>query len=385
MNRSVTPRVASLRRRGPFSLVRHHRHATARVRLRVARRLASAALRGGSAARPPHRLAHLAVRRARHIQLHRVARFGNDVRLVSALPTMVLPPVVLVLMLVKSMVQSMVPMLDAGGFLRPMRLGASLRDRATLPSPLRGLDPSGGYPSRLRSLTLTARYACPAARCAHRRCRAGTVVARFDTIVRTTRRVILAPALRAALVRVLASLALAGCAGYGQRLGSWRQHSVRRRCRLRRAPVPALVRAPPPPPSAACCARLPAAPTAPPPASSAAAAPLRRLRRRRFPHRSDRTSCRSRRPGAAICSHPTHLWCMARKSAHAASFAVTWVIVGSPARPWRAGKSDTNLVVHPPRRYRADSASLFRPRRITAQSPAPDSYQIGGAHTCAPL
>ena len=31
-------------------------------------------------------------------------------------------------------------------------LGASLRDRATLPSPLRGLDPSGGYPSRLRSL-----------------------------------------------------------------------------------------------------------------------------------------------------------------------------------------------------------------------------------------
>ena len=32
------------------------------------------------------------------------------------------------------------------------RLGASLRDRATLPSPLRDLDPSGGYPSRLRPL-----------------------------------------------------------------------------------------------------------------------------------------------------------------------------------------------------------------------------------------
>ena len=31
-------------------------------------------------------------------------------------------------------------------------LGASLRDRATLPSPLRSLGPSGGYPSRLRSL-----------------------------------------------------------------------------------------------------------------------------------------------------------------------------------------------------------------------------------------
>ena len=33
-----------------------------------------------------------------------------------------------------------------------LTLGASLRDRATLPSPLRGLGPSGGYPSRLRSL-----------------------------------------------------------------------------------------------------------------------------------------------------------------------------------------------------------------------------------------
>ena len=36
------------------------------------------------------------------------------------------------------------------------RLGASLRDRATLPSPLRGLDPAGGYPSRLRSQTRCA-------------------------------------------------------------------------------------------------------------------------------------------------------------------------------------------------------------------------------------
>ena len=36
--------------------------------------------------------------------------------------------------------------------LYPVLLGASLRDRATLPSPLRGLGPPGGYPSRLRSL-----------------------------------------------------------------------------------------------------------------------------------------------------------------------------------------------------------------------------------------
>ena len=56
---------------------------------------------------------------------------------------------------------------EGGGFRSPSRarwalrysktrLGASLRDRATLPSPLRGLDPAGGYPSRLRSQTRCA-------------------------------------------------------------------------------------------------------------------------------------------------------------------------------------------------------------------------------------
>ena len=48
--------------------------------------------------------------------------------------------------------------------------------------------------------------------------------------------VILAPALCAALVTVLASLAPAAGAGRGHRSRSSRQHSVRRRCRLRRAP-----------------------------------------------------------------------------------------------------------------------------------------------------
>ena len=51
-----------------------------------------------------------------------------------------------------------------------MDLGASLRDRATLPSPLRGLVPSGGYPSRLHSLrsfraALGRRLAALAAAC----------------------------------------------------------------------------------------------------------------------------------------------------------------------------------------------------------------------------
>ena len=45
-----------------------------------------------------------------------------------------------------------VPMIDTDSPFHSMKPGASLRDRATLPSPLRGLGPAGGYPSRLRSL-----------------------------------------------------------------------------------------------------------------------------------------------------------------------------------------------------------------------------------------
>ena len=54
----------------------------------------------------------------------------------------------------------------------PMRvliLGASLRDRAALPSPLRGLGPSGGHPSPLRSLRSLRAPLGPAVRIAHRR------------------------------------------------------------------------------------------------------------------------------------------------------------------------------------------------------------------------
>ena len=121
---------------------------------------------------------------------------------------------------VQTVIQSMVPMLDTLSRDPRMSLGASLRDRATLPSPLRGLGPSGGYPSRLRSLTLTPRSAW----------RGGSLRSpplpgrRARGEVRPhrppDRRGLLAPALRAALVGVLASLALAGCAGCGHRLGS---------------------------------------------------------------------------------------------------------------------------------------------------------------------
>ena len=47
--------------------------------------------------------------------------------------------------------------------------------------------------------------------------------------------------------------------------------------------------------------------------SSAVAAPLRRVPRRRFPHRSGRSICRSLPPGAAFVSHPTQLAAGARR------------------------------------------------------------------------
>ena len=80
----------------------------------------------------------------------------------------------------------MVPMMETGAGMQAMNLGASLRDRATLPSPLRGLGPSGGYPSRLRSLRSLRAPLAAAARCAHRRCRTGTLVAKLDGLVRRT-------------------------------------------------------------------------------------------------------------------------------------------------------------------------------------------------------
>ena len=81
---------------------------------------------------------------------------------------------------------------------------------AALRFPLRSLSPPFA--------SLTARSACPAARCAPRRVppRHGRGYVRRHR--QRHRRVLLATALRAALVAELASLALAGCAGCGHRL-----------------------------------------------------------------------------------------------------------------------------------------------------------------------
>ena len=178
-----------------------------------------------------------------------------------------------------------------------MSLGASLRDRAFRCN-LRFAPISAAIPRA------SVRFAHCALRLPGGSLRSPPLPGRHATAeVRQRRpgdrRVLLATALRAALVAVLASLALAGCAGCGQRLGSEWRHSVPRRCRLRRpparaprdappgAPVSPLVRAllrsapalrsaprrtvasaqvrtAPPPPPAACCARLPAAPAATP-------------------------------------------------------------------------------------------------------------------------
>ena len=209
-----------------------------------------------------------------------------------------------------------VPKMDTSAVSHTTNLGASLRDRATLPSPLRGLDPSGGYPSRLRSLRslrapLARRFADAHRRVPDRHRRRDVRRHRHDH-----HRVLLAPALRATLVADLASLALAGCAGCGHRLGLGPGAPVRR-------PVPASPRTGSRTPRRTTrCARAGAPAehartslrTAPCTGvrtgadstaatsgsvlrttargsdrtarrSRAAAAPLRRLRRRRFPER----------------------------------------------------------------------------------------------------
>ena len=131
----------------------------------------------------------------------------------------------------------------------PMSPGASLRDRATLPSPLRGPGPSGGYPSRLHSLRSF-------------RASLGRRLAALTAVCPTAD----ADATFTGVVRPVA--AVVSCSRFAHRPS----HFVLRRCRLRRAPgsaprpalVSARVRTLPPPPSAACCARLPAAPPATP-------------------------------------------------------------------------------------------------------------------------
>ena len=147
-------------------------------------------------------------------------------------------------------------------------LGVSLRDRAALPSPLRGLRPSGGHPSRLRPLRelrgpLARRLASLTAACV-----SVTVVQRVSIRV--------LPRPTSALA--FASLALAGCAGLGLRLGS---------------------------PAFAFANTVLRAAASRPARSRATAAALRFRFRNRSPRRSVPWVRSFSRPSAARLSHPT--------------------------------------------------------------------------------
>ena len=150
-------------------------------------------------------------------------------------------------------------------------LGASLRDRATLPSPLRGLGPSGGYPSRLHSLrsfraSLGRRLAALTAVCP-----TADADATFTSVVRPV-------------------AAVVSCSRFAHRLPHRARHLCPLMCghfrlRLRQR-------------AAHDCLRL----RPHHPHSIAVAAPLHRLRRRRFPLRSPSDSRLFLRP-AACGSH----------------------------------------------------------------------------------
>ena len=181
--------------------------------------------------------------------------------------------------------------------------------------------------------SLTARSACPAARCAHRRCRTDTLGASFDRIVRRTAASSSRRRFAPRSSRCSPRSPFAGCAGCGHHHGSPPQHSVRRRCRLRRPPARAPHDAPPGAPVSplvrallrsaprtslrtAPCSRVRtgadsaagaavAVPRTTPCSirrtsrrSSAAAAPMSRRRRRRFPElRCCSIGCPDRRGG----------------------------------------------------------------------------------------
>ena len=227
--------------------------------------------------------------------------------------------------------------------------------------------------------SLTARSACPAARCAHRRCRTGAVAARLDRIARRTAVVSSrwrcaprssgtsprspSPAAPAAGLDSASSRAppRASPVQAAPRTGSGTVP-----CTNRRAAVSARARAP--------AERFPHF------------APHRAVLRR--PHRCGHRRLRLRQRAAHVClrlrahrppltrrggfgrlrsptptspsllqralpfptargrlwfSHPTHRWCTAHTAAHAATVALWPLTLGSPARPWRAGKSASDL------------------------------------------
>ncbi len=254
-----------------------------------------------------------------------------------------------------------IPMMVNGVPNATMSLGASLRDRATLPSPLRGLGPSGGYPSRLRSLTLTPRSAWQRARhavqssrtrCRHRprHPRAGAMrrARHRPRFARPRRRHrpraslrLVAPALRASPVPASPRTGLRTTPCSGVRMTA--DSAVAGSGSMLRTTAPGSGR----------IARH----------SFAVAAPLRRVPRRRFPHRSSSGSWLSGRPSAfrahtrrisdaevAVAAHDRDWLIMPRSLAHVSAPGVPEIlptdrcsqtapgcaIQAAPSRPCRA-------------------------------------------------
>ena len=127
---------------------------------------------------------------------------------------MLMPPVLMVSMprmlmtMVQTVMPMMVPMMDTDAGLHTIRLGEPLRGRA--------------FRSNLRCAPIFTAIPLASARFAHCALRLPDNRTRHADVPDTApdiRFVLLAPALRAALVAACASLALAGCAGCGLRLG----------------------------------------------------------------------------------------------------------------------------------------------------------------------
>ena len=234
--------------------------------------------------------------------------------------------------MVQTLMHSMVPNMDPVSRDPTMRLGASLRDRATLSSPLRGLAPSGGYPSRLRSLRslrapLARRLASLTAAC-----RTAAASAAFDGSARITaalssrRRFAqhssqtsprspwpAAPAAGIATARPGAPMRRRAPASprTGLRTARFTRAGApaeRARTSLRTAPCSrARTRADTSARASGSVLRTTACGSVRTARHSiAVTAPLRRVPRRRFPHRSYRRFGRPDRPGRPWVPHPTH-------------------------------------------------------------------------------
>ena len=196
--------------------------------------------------------------------------------------------------------------MDTASGVRASRLGASLRDRATLPSPLRGLDPFGRVSLAPPFASLTARSACPAARCAPRRVPCRQFRSRRAPATSPSCHVLALGASRNA--RRVASLARAArlrCPARRRRTPcvAGAGFAVHRAAHRAAQSVPAQVRTPPADASGSALRATAFGAGRSARHSSAVAAPLRRLRRRRFPQRSAARSVPFHTPCGGLVSH----------------------------------------------------------------------------------